>query len=84
MTLSIHNTSQTKPLILKRIDYFDTSGALVQAYLPEPVASNRASYAACVTDLAAEWRNRGSYFSWSPGDGVEPVEQRHDHLESCS
>lgn len=38
VTLSVHNTSQTKPLILKRIDYFDTSGALVQAYLPEPIA----------------------------------------------
>jgi Protein of unknown function (DUF3124) len=38
VTLSVHNTSESSPLILKRINYFDTSGALVQAYLKEPVA----------------------------------------------
>ena len=38
VTLSVHNASESQPLILKRISYFDTSGALVQAYLKEPVA----------------------------------------------
>lgn len=37
-TLSVHNASEQAPLILKRISYFDTSGALVQAYLQEPIA----------------------------------------------
>jgi hypothetical protein len=34
----VHNASESRPLILKRISYFDTSGGLVQAYLTEPVA----------------------------------------------
>jgi hypothetical protein len=38
VTLSVHNASESQPLILKRISYFDTSGALVQTYLKEPVA----------------------------------------------
>ncbi len=38
VTLSVHNASESRPLILKRISYFDTSGGLVQAYLKEPVA----------------------------------------------
>ena len=38
VTLSVHNASESQPLVLKRISYFDTSGALVQAYLKEPVA----------------------------------------------
>ncbi|KLK94584.1 hypothetical protein AA309_02835 [Microvirga vignae] len=37
-TLSIHNTSQEKPLLLERVDYHDTGGELVQAYLDSPVA----------------------------------------------
>jgi Protein of unknown function (DUF3124) len=38
VTLSIHNTSDTTPLVIDRIDYFGTSGALVQSYLSKPVA----------------------------------------------
>lgn len=30
-----------------------------------------------MTDLATQWRNRGSRFTWSPGDGVNPVEVFH-------
>jgi hypothetical protein len=37
-TLSIHNTSRNRPLILERIDYHNTEGALIQAYLAKPVA----------------------------------------------
>ena len=38
VTLSIHNTSETKPLVLKRIAYFDTSGQMVESFLKAPVA----------------------------------------------
>jgi len=38
VTLSIHNASETRPLILKRIVYFDTSGKMVESYLKSPVA----------------------------------------------
>ena len=38
VTLSMHNASQDKPLVLKRIAYFDTSGKLVQNYLTKPIA----------------------------------------------
>ena len=36
-TLSIHNTSRDRPLILERVDYHNTDGALIQAYLAKPV-----------------------------------------------
>jgi Protein of unknown function (DUF3124) len=38
VTLSVHNTSETKPLVLRRIAYFDTTGKLVESYLKAPVA----------------------------------------------
>jgi hypothetical protein len=37
-TLSIHNTSRDKPLLLERVDYHNTDGGLIQTYLDEPVA----------------------------------------------
>jgi hypothetical protein len=37
-TLSIHNPSETLPLVLERVDYFDTAGTLVQGFLSRPVA----------------------------------------------
>lgn len=38
VTLSIHNASETRPLVLKRIAYFDTSGKIVESYLKSPIA----------------------------------------------
>jgi hypothetical protein len=38
VTLSIHNASETRPLVLRRIAYFDTGGKLVEGYLKAPVA----------------------------------------------
>jgi hypothetical protein len=38
VTLSIHNASETRPLVLRRIVYFDTSGKMVETYLKTPVA----------------------------------------------
>ena len=38
VTLSIHNASQDKPLVLKRVAYFNTAGQLVQSYLQQPIA----------------------------------------------
>ncbi len=37
-TLRIDNTSATKPLVIERIEYYETSGKLVQSYLAEPLA----------------------------------------------
>ena len=37
-TLSIHNTSEERPLILMRADYFGTAGNLLHSYLPAPIA----------------------------------------------
>jgi hypothetical protein len=37
-TLSIHNTSRDKTLVLERVDYHNSDGGLIQAYLDEPVA----------------------------------------------
>ena len=38
VTLSVHNASESRPLVLKRIAYFDTSGRMVESYLKSPVA----------------------------------------------
>lgn len=38
VTLSVHNASETRPLVLKRIAYFDTAGKLVESYLKSSVA----------------------------------------------
>jgi hypothetical protein len=37
-TLRIDNTSSTKPLVIERIEYYETAGKLVQSYLKEPLA----------------------------------------------
>jgi hypothetical protein len=38
VTLSIHNASETRPLVLKRIAYFETGGKMVESYLKAPIA----------------------------------------------
>lgn len=38
VTLSVHNASETQPLVVKRIAYFDTAGKEVENYLKAPVA----------------------------------------------
>nr|WP_311966757.1 DUF3124 domain-containing protein [Bradyrhizobium australiense] len=38
VTLSVHNASETRPLVLKRIVYFDTAGRMVESYLKSPIA----------------------------------------------
>jgi hypothetical protein len=38
VTLNIHNASETRLLVLRRIAYFDTNGKPVQSYMKEPVA----------------------------------------------
>ena len=38
VTLSIHNTSETRPLVLRRIAYFNTSGKIVESYPKSPIA----------------------------------------------
>ena len=37
-TLRIDNTSATKPLVIERIEYYDSAGRLVQSYLKDPIA----------------------------------------------
>jgi uncharacterized protein DUF3124 len=38
VTLSVHNASESQPLVVKRIAYFDTAGKQVESYLKAPVA----------------------------------------------
>lgn len=38
VTLSVHNASETQPLVVRRIAYFDTAGKQVESYLKTPVA----------------------------------------------
>ena len=38
VTLSVHNASESRALVLKRIAYFDTSGKMVESHLTSPIA----------------------------------------------
>lgn len=38
VTLSVHNASETQPLVVRRIAYFDTAGKMVESYLKAPIA----------------------------------------------
>lgn len=38
VTLSVRNTSADVPLVVERIDYYDTAGNLVQRYIPPAIA----------------------------------------------
>src|SRR5262249_23510865 len=38
VTLSVHNASESRPLVVKRIAYFDTAGRMVESYLKSPIA----------------------------------------------
>lgn len=38
VTLSVHNASETQPLVIRRIAYFDTAGKQVESYLTAPIA----------------------------------------------
>jgi len=38
VTLSVHNASETQPLVVKRIAYFNTAGEMVESYLRSPIA----------------------------------------------
>jgi hypothetical protein len=38
VTLSVHNASEARPLVVRRIAYFDTAGTQVESYLKAPVA----------------------------------------------
>jgi hypothetical protein len=38
VTLSVHNASETRALVLKRIAYFDTAGMMVESHLKSPIA----------------------------------------------
>jgi len=38
VTLSVHNASESRPLVVKRIAYFDTTGRMVESYLKSPIA----------------------------------------------
>jgi len=38
VSLSVHNASEGRPLVLKRIAYFDTVGKMLESYLKAPIA----------------------------------------------
>ena len=66
VTLSVHNASETRPLVLKRIAYFDTSGKMVENYLKAPVALKPFSTIE-VFIAANDVRGGPGPISWSTG-----------------
>ena len=76
VTLSVHNASETKALVLKRIAYFDTAGKMVESYLKEPVALN--PFSTIEVAIAANDTRGGTganfIVDWAAaGDIAEPV-----------
>jgi hypothetical protein len=76
VTLSVHNASDTSPLVLKRIAYFDTAGKMVETYLKAPVALKPFSTVEVVIATADVRGGTGANFvvDWAaPGEIAEPV-----------
>jgi len=75
-TLAIHNTSDQKPLVIERIEYFDSTGKLVERFLDAPVALK--PYGTIEVFIAADDNRGGSganfIVSWA-GNGpiAEPL-----------
>ena len=76
VTLSIHNASETRPLVLRRIAYFDTSGKMVESYLKAPVALKPFSTVEVFVPTTDVRGGTGANFvvDWaSTGEIAEPV-----------
>ena len=76
VTLSIHNASETRPLVLRRIAYFDTNGKMVENYLKAPVALKPFSTVEVFVPTTDVRGGTGANFvvDWAAtGEIVEPV-----------
>lgn len=76
VTLSIHNSSPTRPIAIERIDYFDTDGKLVEAHLAEPVAIRPYGTIQVVVGQPDTRGGLGANFvvDWtSPTASIEPI-----------
>ena len=76
VTLSIHNASETRPLVLKRIAYFDTGGKMVESYLKAPIALKPFSAVEVFVPTTDVRGGTGANFvvDWaSTGEIAEPV-----------
>jgi hypothetical protein len=76
VTLSVHNASETRPLVVRRIAYFDTTGKMVESYLKAPVALK--PFATVEVSIAASDVRGGTganfVIDWAAtGDIAEPV-----------
>jgi len=76
VTLSVHNASETQPLVLKRIAYFDTAGKMVESYLKSPIALKPFSTVEVSIAVADVRGGTGANFvvDWAAaGEIAEPV-----------
>jgi hypothetical protein len=76
VTLSIHNASESQPLVLKRIAYFDTAGKMIESYLKSPVALKPLATVSVVIPTDDVRGGTGANFvvDWAAtGEIVEPV-----------
>src|SRR5256886_524966 len=76
VTLSVHNASETRPLVLKRIAYFDTGGKMVESYLKAPIALKPFS-----TASARAGRSRSSAKTKTTGEPRYWLSQREEQAE---
>ena len=76
VTLSIHNASESQPLVLKRIAYFDTAGKMIESYLKSPVALKPLATVSVVIPTEDVRGGTGANFivDWAAtGEIAEPV-----------
>ncbi|WFU38936.1 DUF3124 domain-containing protein [Bradyrhizobium sp. CB82] len=76
VTLSVHNASETQPLVLRRIAYFDTAGKMIESYLKSPVALRPLATVSVVIPTEDVRGGTGANFivDWAAtGEIAEPV-----------
>lgn len=76
-TLSIRNTSFTDTLLVNQIDYYDTSGKLMNAFIEEPIYLNPMSSIDYVIDEDDDRGGSGANFIviWSAEKNINPLIQ---------
>lgn len=76
-TMSIHNTSETDTLYIRRVDYYNTEGKLIKRYLDSPIYLNTFETIEYVVDEADESGGSGANFviEWYGSEKLNPIFQ---------
>lgn len=74
-TVSIHNTSQSDSIFIKKADYYNTNGKLIRSYVDQPIFVKPLESLQIVIDETDEEGGTGAnfIFEWAtPSPSIEP------------